>query len=979
MKSHIGLVGRGAELERLLAAVVHPPALAVVEGEAGIGKTRLVSELAARAGRPVFLGRCAHIREPFPLGPLLDAVRGIGAGAGTGLGANGPLSPVTGALRPLLPELAGQLPPAPEPLEERAAERHRIFRALSELLGSLGEVVLVLEDLHWADEQTLAFLGYLMGEPPPGLSVVLTFRGEEVALDARTIAARAAPSVSRAQVALEPLDVAETRELMTAILGSEGVSEEFAAHLCERTSGLPFAIQEMVALLRERGTLIRRGRGWARKAIDELNVPTALRDSVLERVGRLPAGARAVVEAAAVLQVPVPVAVLVTICGLARADALAGLEEALRSGLLSEHTALPRGAPDGSARAAGVGFRHMLALQAVYESIALPRRQVLHGRAAEAVERLRPVPIGQIAHHLRHAGMMEEWARAADRAAAEAGRHGDDSEAARLLGDVLREAPPEGELLEDMAVRFGWASVQGLHAQPGFGQMDDLLRRDLAPGVRGELHFLYGLLLERAGAAPELRREQFATAVRHLDDRPELAAWAMVGLGVPTSAGVSPAEHVYWLDRALETAERLGGSPSLQLSVLGKVAMVLTTIGDPRWTALTERMTRLAGGRPESRQEVVAFWSVGDESCYAGHYAVSERLLDAALRGGLKIDSSRRLEYLIRSSLAVLRYFRGEWTGLADETALLLDALDEQPHQRVTAELVAHCLAVARGEIEEGARRLRAAVGRAVEVGAVDALPPAVETLLRLGTVRGEPPDEELIGMLAGWRAKGLQPLAVRALPALAGALVAAGRTAEAGRLCAELERELDGLDAPLAPAALAHAQGFVTGDPERFLAGAHAYDELGGRYEAAQCRALAATALLDGDHDDTGGHDDGDGSGDGDGSDPGRAGALLGAAIAVFEELGARWDLDRAASTARRHGVAGPVRYRGGTRGYGDALSPREAEVAELAATGLSNREIAKKLFLSPKTVDKHLSAVLRKLGLRSRAGLGQRMGGSG
>ncbi|MEV4372818.1 hypothetical protein AB0J71_37510 [Nonomuraea sp. NPDC049637] len=172
--------------------------------------------------------------------------------------------------------------------------------------------------------KTLAFLGYLMGEPPPGLSVVLTFRGEEVALDARTIAARAAPSVSRAQVGLEPLDVAETRELMTAILGSEGVSEEFAAHLCERTSGLPFAIQDMVALLRERGTLIRRGCGWARKAIDELNVPTALRDSVLERVGRLPAGARAVVEAAAVLQVPVPVPVLVAICGLERADALAG-------------------------------------------------------------------------------------------------------------------------------------------------------------------------------------------------------------------------------------------------------------------------------------------------------------------------------------------------------------------------------------------------------------------------------------------------------------------------------------------------------------------------------------------------------------------------------------------------------------------------------------------------------------------------------
>ncbi|MGW5158690.1 hypothetical protein ACWEPN_24710 [Nonomuraea wenchangensis] len=197
-----------------------------------------------------------------------------------------------------------------------------------------------------------------------------------------------------------------------------------------RTSGLPFAIQEMVALLREHGTLIRGGRGWARKAIDELNVPRALRDSVLERVGRLPAEARAMVEAAAVLQVPVPVQVLVAICGLEREPALAGLEEALGSGLLSEHTALSRGAPEGSprlpgalnssARPADVGFRHMLALQAVYESIALPRRQVLHGRAAEA------------------------------------GRHGDDSEAARLLGDVLRDAPRRGTAgAHGGAVRLG--------------------------------------------------------------------------------------------------------------------------------------------------------------------------------------------------------------------------------------------------------------------------------------------------------------------------------------------------------------------------------------------------------------------------------------------------------------------------------------------------------------------------------------------
>ncbi|MEV4186056.1 helix-turn-helix transcriptional regulator, partial [Streptosporangium canum] len=86
-------------------------------------------------------------------------------------------------------------------------------------------------------------------------------------------------------------------------------------------------------------------------------------------------------------------------------------------------------------------------------------------------------------------------------------------------------------------------------------------------------------------------------------------------------------------------------------------------------------------------------------------------------------------------------------------------------------------------------------------------------------------------------------------------------------------------------------------------------------------------------------------------------------------------WDLDRAAQLARLRGVIAPARHRGGPRGYGDTLSPRENEVAKLAATGMTNREIAKELFLSTKTVDKHLSAALRKLGLRSRAALARHL----
>jgi DNA-binding CsgD family transcriptional regulator len=93
--------------------------------------------------------------------------------------------------------------------------------------------------------------------------------------------------------------------------------------------------------------------------------------------------------------------------------------------------------------------------------------------------------------------------------------------------------------------------------------------------------------------------------------------------------------------------------------------------------------------------------------------------------------------------------------------------------------------------------------------------------------------------------------------------------------------------------------------------------------------------------------------------------------ASTAYRALGASWDLGRVASMARRHGVPVPGRHRAGRRGYGAQLSPREREVAELAATGRTNKEIAAELFLSVSTVEKHLKAVTRKLGVRSRAAI--------
>jgi predicted ATPase len=306
------------------------------------------------------------------------------------------LSEVAGAVRPLLPELAPWLPPAPAPLDDRVAERHRVFRGLAEVLSALSPAVLVLEDLHWADGQTSDFLAYLLAAAPAGLAVVLTYRSEQAGAGVRALTARLPAGTTRAHVSLAPLGEAETGALAAAILGADQeISEEFTRYVWERTSGLPFAVEEVLALVRERGLLVRHGQRWERRRLDRLEVPRGIRDSTLERVARLATGARRLVEAAAVLQSPVALSVLAAITADAAVAGSAWLtdavEETVGHGVLDE--------ADGT-----FGFRHVLAAQAVYESLSGPRRLALHARAADALRGLDPAPLGQIAHHLQHAG-----------------------------------------------------------------------------------------------------------------------------------------------------------------------------------------------------------------------------------------------------------------------------------------------------------------------------------------------------------------------------------------------------------------------------------------------------------------------------------------------------------------------------------------------------------------------------------------------
>lgn len=429
-----GLVGRERELAALRAALSDPPVVVLIEGEAGIGKSRLAQELLAAhapAHQRVLLAVCPAVRQPFTLGPVVDAIR-----PATEDVARLGLSGLAGALRPLFPEWASALPPTPDPAEDAAAARHRLFRAIEEILERLEIGLLAVEDVHWADEATLEFLLFLASRPRQRISLLVSYRPEEIAPDSLLLrlSSRQPAGAARLRLSLEPLDVPGTAEMVSSMLGGERVSDEFATILHDRTDGLPLAVEETVRLMWNRADMTPRGDSWARQRLSEIDVPPTVRDVVLERGARLGPAAQAALRAAAILTDPAPEDAVVDVMAPEGdpASRLAGLAEAVGSGLLREDTS------------GLVSFRHMLACRAVYEAIPVPQRRAMHLRAAHVLEGATPSPVAQLARHFREAGDTTTWCRYAEQSADLALASGDDATAVILVHDLLTNAdlPP---------------------------------------------------------------------------------------------------------------------------------------------------------------------------------------------------------------------------------------------------------------------------------------------------------------------------------------------------------------------------------------------------------------------------------------------------------------------------------------------------------------------------------------------------------
>ena len=511
----VPLVGRGQEWAALLdayAGVATDGRLVVIEGEAGIGKTRLAAELVGHArslGAAVVGGRCYEEEAAVAYGPFIEGLRRVLAADRPGAQVAAGDRPRVGSLagvprhwlaeaRRLLPELVEAHPdlPEPGPLDGPAAGRQFLEGVSQVLLAACAGPVpglLVLDDLHWADEASLDVLAYLIhrleGRP---LLVVACWRSEQVPADARLrrLAAEARRTGHGSLLELRRLDAAEVAELVSAVApGRAGA----AGLLHERTEGLPFLVLEYLAAVADDGEL---------PALP----PGGARDLLAARVRGVGDTARQVLATAAVLGRSFDVDTARAASGRSDEEAVAALEELAARGLVHE--------------VAGdvYDFGHGLVRDLVYSQTSLARRRLLHRRVGEALaagarsRRPQEPPAASIARHLELGGSAAEAA----------GWH-------RLAGDQARAVFANHEALVHYraAVGLGHPDTAGLQAAVGdletlLGNYDAALAAYTVAAAAAPAAERWGI--EQKLGAVCARRGDWDAAERHL-------AGAQAGLG----------------------------------------------------------------------------------------------------------------------------------------------------------------------------------------------------------------------------------------------------------------------------------------------------------------------------------------------------------------------------------------------------------------------------------------------------------------
>ncbi len=640
------LIGRDRELAQLLDAIANPPSVTVIDGEPGVGKTKLVEEIEA----PVLAGSADPLRKPLTLGPIVEALSHASVPASAALG------PVTGLLRPLLPELTDRLPPAPEP----SHDRHARLRALRELIAAIAPVAIVLENLHDADEETVEFVTYLAARMPAGVALICTQSRPRVY----------PPGALR--IALDPL----TRE-QTAMLA--GLPEPLSERLFENTAGIPGVLVELLAQIDATDSDPVR----LRHAIDTAEVPSRVRERTLVALATLTsANARRLVEAAAVLGEPTNERQLAQIAGVASDRITDALSEAELAGLLTD-----RGR-------AFYGIRYKLQSRAIERALASARRRRLHVRATQILDRALS---SRLARHHKAAGNRAQWLRYGEAAA----------DAAMTLDEHLDayEFLKQAVALEDLTLttRGRLAVKLATNASAAFANRDAIeivseLTSELAltPGIRGELRLRLGLLLHEAGDS----KAGYAEIERSIDElqrRPAIRARAMSMLAAPAFAQGRLDEQLHWLDRAVQTAAR-SSDRAVKIAVAVDRAAIRLSVGLPEGWHDLERIPAPGPDAEELRQAARGYANISDALVHTGHYGLARTWIQQGRSLPGAIADSRGMAAGITGQRAPARLADGPLGGLEERLSAQLEASRAWPALQADTNVVLALLRFAQGD-----------------------------------------------------------------------------------------------------------------------------------------------------------------------------------------------------------------------------------------------------------------------------------------
>ena len=975
--TRLPLVGRAAELAELRAALERAragqPSVVVLTGEGGVGKSRLtelVADDARHDGWTVAVGRAYAVESGVPYAVFGDALvpllRERGASGLTLLarGAEAHLAHLFPALRSLAPSMSAG--------GDGPANRAELFWTFSELLKTLSSrspLLVVLDDLHWADPSSVELFHFLSRQLATERIVVIATvndaeRDAHPTLRA-TLKSLESLGVVR-QRAVEALSRDGTAELVRHAFGvDEAVTREFTALLYGWTRGNPFFIQATLEALVDSGRLrTDEKHGWRGWEVDELDLPRSVRDAVELRLDRLEPAARDVAEIVAVVGTRVSYSTIRAVADLPDAALVAALERLRLYDVLSE---------EGVGRDPVYDFRHPMLRQAVHARAGLARRRILHARIAETLEAQYGDRAMEHADELAHHFMAGESGEPSPRAAkylAAAGRSAlkrhAGREAAAYLEEALRRSGADDaqrvELVRDLA-----------RARQRLGEFDRAveLHRQVLDAARADADHdsaaltlrRIGLAHFRAGAHDEaLRAYDEALAEAALARDPAMAAQIRVARGSMLQGLGRVAESIDDLRAALDVAERAGERP-LQARVHRELLLFHTMAGPPHEARHHgERAIAIARETGDRVIESTCHWAMavlagltGRADECAGHMQRATELAEEL--------NSPLLRLAIDEIHVEWAYGLGAWdTGLAlGERAI---ALARSLHQRsvLTRLLVwTGILYLGRYEIERArlyideAWRLSGA-GDPTRVHDVNTVVPAYIGRAQYHMTLWEWDEAIRLGQeaLDIVDATGYRTWAVhRLLPIIAEAQLSKFDADSARVTGARLRRDAEALDHPLGRAWADASDAiltFVEGDPAAAVPRMRAAIE---RLEAVPYvpyatrlrRHLAGRLAQIGDRD--------------------AAISELRHAHDIFVRLGAEWEIERARGQFQEVGARPPGRIAG--QGA-DALTERELDIIRLVVAGKSNKAIGKALEISPRTVGTHLSNIYSKLEIGSR-----------